>query len=122
MSKRFETFDEFWPFYLGEHRNPVCRGLHIWGSSLGVATLVGGIVTMTWWSFPLAMTIGYAHAWVGHFFFEHNKPATFQAPWFSFMGDWKMIALFYRGKLSAELERLYGSTHPTADAPLRTPR
>ncbi len=120
MSKPFATFDEFWPFYLGEHRNPVCRGLHIWGSSWGIATLVWGIATMTWWSFPLALVIGYGHSWVGHFFFERNKPATFQAPLYSFMGDWKMIGLFYTGRLSGELERLFGSTNPSPDAPLRS--
>lgn len=120
MSKRFESFDEFWPFYLGEHRNPVCRGLHIFGSTVGLAVLGWGIATLTWWSFPLALAIGYGHSWVGHFFFENNKPATFQAPLYSFMGDWKMIGLFYRGKLGDELVRLFGSKHPAPDAPVRT--
>ena len=122
MSKRFESFDEFWPFYLGEYRNPTCRGLHIWGSSLGDATLIYGIATWSWWALPAALVVGYGHSWVGHFFFERNKPATFQAPLWSFMGDWKMISLFYRGKLGAELERLYGSRHPAPDAPARAPR
>jgi len=119
MSDRFKTFEEFWPFYLGEHRHPVCRMLHVVGSSLGVATLGWGIATLTWWSFPLALVIGYGNAWVGHFFFEHNKPATFEAPLWSFRGDCRMISLFYQGKLSAELVRLFGSTHPAADAPVR---
>ncbi|MBL4684148.1 MAG: DUF962 domain-containing protein [Nannocystaceae bacterium] len=122
MSKRFATFDEFWPFYLGEHRNATCRGLHVWGSSLGLLTLAWGIATLTWWSFPLALVIGYGHSWVGHFFFEKNVPATFDAPLFSLRGDIKMIGLFYRGKLSAELERLYGSANPAADAPVRAER
>lgn len=34
---------------------------------------------------------GYLLAWVGHFFFEKNKPATFTHPLYSFVGDLRML-------------------------------
>lgn len=34
--------------------------------------------------------MSYAFAWVGHFFFEKNKPATFKYPFYSFAGDFAM--------------------------------
>ena len=122
MSKRYQSFEEFWPFYLGQHRNRVCRGLHLWGTTLGLVTLVYGLSQLAWWAFPAALVVGYGHSWVGHFFFERNKPATFQYPLWSFLGDWKMMKLFYTGKLGAEVERLFGSRNPSPDAPLRADR
>jgi hypothetical protein len=88
--QRFRTFREFYPFYLGEHRNPVCRRLHFVGTSIAAVLLVGALVTQRWALALLALLVGYVFAWVGHFFFEHNRPATFQYPLYSFMGDWRM--------------------------------
>lgn len=89
-TRQFSSFSEFYPFYLSEHTNSTCRRLHIIGSSLVILTffyihLSGDFFKI--WILPL---IGYGFAWVGHFFFEKNKPATFKYPVYSFLGDWKM--------------------------------
>ena len=97
---RFRTFSEFYPFYLGEHRNPTCRALHFTGTSLALVLLVAAVVNQRWWLTLAALLVGYAFAWAGHFFFEHNRPATFQYPLFSFMGDWRMWWEILTGRLS----------------------
>ena len=96
----YASFREFYPFYLSEHRNRICRRLHFTGSTLVLITLawlaVSGHWTL-WWLLPL---FGYGCAWVGHFFFEKNRPATFSHPLYSFAGDWVMYAAMLRGKIS----------------------
>ncbi len=87
----YKTFKEFYPFYLGEHANPICRRLHFAGSSLIIALIAYAAIYGAWnllWFIPV---IGYGFAWVGHFFFEHNRPATFKYPFFSLLGDWVMF-------------------------------
>ena len=88
--KRFQTFAEFYPFYLGEHANRVSRRLHFVGTSIALLLLVAALLTQAWWLVAVGLVQGYALAWVGHFFFEHNKPATFKYPRFSLMGDWHL--------------------------------
>jgi hypothetical protein len=88
--KPFRTFGDFYPFYLGEHANGTCRRLHFAGTSIAVALLVAAVALRWWWLIAIAFVQGYAFAWVGHFFFEHNKPATFKYPIFSLMGDWRL--------------------------------
>jgi hypothetical protein len=90
MSERYRNFRDFYPFYLSEHANRVSRRLHFTGTSIAVGLLIAAIVTGNWWLLILALVQGYAFAWVGHFFFEHNKPATFKYPAFSLMGDWRL--------------------------------
>ncbi len=97
--RRFNSFAEFWPFYLGEHSKPATRLLHCVGSLAAIAVVVTFIVIGHWYLFPLALIPGYACAWIGHFFIEKNRPATFTYPLWSFMGDWKMLALMLTGKL-----------------------
>jgi hypothetical protein len=96
--RRFQSFSEFWPYYLGEHSKPATRLLHGVGSIAAIASLVTLIVVGKWWLFPLAFVPGYGFAWVGHFFVEKNRPATFTYPLWSFMGDWKMLALMLTGR------------------------
>lgn len=106
MSKRYANFKEFYPFYLSEHRNGVSRFLHLLGS-LSVLGLVGtAIATGNWALLLFTPVAGYGFAWVGHFFFEKNKPATFKHPFYSFMGDWVMMKDMLTGKLPlfADLE------------------
>jgi hypothetical protein len=119
---RIQSFAEFWPYYVGEHRSPVCRGLHYFGTGMALATIVTAIVTRTPWLLPLSLVLGYGPAWVGHFFVEHNRPATFQYPLWSLRSDFKMLALALRGKMGDEVVRLYGSRAPASDAPLRAKR
>lgn len=89
-SARFGTFAAFYPFYLSEHRNPTCRALHFSGSTLVLVLVALAMVSRNaWWllAVPLA---GYGFAWLGHFGFEKNRPATFSYPAYSLMGDWVM--------------------------------
>ena len=97
--RQYQSFSDFWPHYLGEHSKPATRLLHCVGSIAAIALLVVLIVIGKWWLFPLALAPGYGMAWVGHFFVEKNRPATFTYPLWSFMGDWKMLALMLRGRL-----------------------
>jgi len=88
--KRFTTFADFYPFYLSEHTNRLSRRFHFVGTTIALAIVVAALVTQIWWLVAVALVQGYAFAWVGHFFFEHNRPATFKYPGFSFMGDWRL--------------------------------
>lgn len=96
----YKTLADFYPYYLQEHSNRTCRRLHFIGSTLGIVLAVSAVVTGTWWLLAVAFVQGYAWAWVGHFFFEHNKPATFKWPWLSFKGDWKMWWQMLTGKIA----------------------
>lgn len=96
---RYARFSDFYPFYLGEHRDRTCRRLHFVGSCLVLAVFVALLVSGRWaWWFLLPLS-GYGFAWVGHFFFEHNRPATFTHPIYSFMGDWVMFRDIIAGKI-----------------------
>ena len=97
---RFISFREFYPFYLQEHSNKTCRRLHFIGTSLVLALLVTVLITGNWvwlWAFPV---IGYGFAWVGHYVYEKNRPATFKYPFYSFMGDFVMYKDIWLGRLS----------------------
>lgn len=87
----FQSFTEFYPYYLQEHSDSTCRRLHFVGTSLVIALLAVVIVgpLSAWWLLALPV-IGYGFAWVGHFFFEKNRPATFKHPWYSLAGDFVM--------------------------------
>ena len=98
-TQTYRTLDEFYPYYLSEHSNTMNRRLHFIGSSLGLATFVFGLLTLKLGLMLLSFVIGYAFAWVGHFFFEHNKPATFKYPWLSYKGDWRMWGQIATGKI-----------------------
>jgi len=104
MAPKFESFGEFFPYYLAEHSLPVCRALHYVGTVIATSMLLYALYTQTWWMLLLFPVIGYGFAWVGHFVFEKNKPATFDYPWWSFMGDYKMLSLFATGRISAAME------------------
>lgn len=99
MSKHeFSSFWEFYPYYLAEHSNPTCRRLHFFGSSLVLLQLLWILLTSAWaWLWLLPLT-GYGFAWIGHFFFEKNRPATFSYPLYSLMGDWVMFWQMLTGR------------------------
>lgn len=99
MKARFASFREFYPFYLSEHGNPTCRRLHFAGSTLVIALAAAAIVTGAWWLFWLVPIAGYGFAWVGHFAFEKNRPATFKYPAWSLWGDWVMYWQLLTGKI-----------------------
>ncbi|MCL2912960.1 DUF962 domain-containing protein [Shewanella corallii] len=94
----FDSFWDFYPYYLKEHSHRVCRRLHFVGSALVLIELAWIVLTANWgWLWLLPLT-GYGFAWVGHFFFEKNKPATFQYPLYSLMGDWVMFWQMLTGR------------------------
>lgn len=99
MSEGFTSFSEFYVFYLGEHCNRVCRRLHFAGSSLALGFVVLAVTRGDPRWLLASMLSGYAFAWVGHFFFEHNRPATFKHPFYSFAGDWVMFKDILVGKI-----------------------
>lgn len=97
--KRFNSFAEFYPFYLSEHSNPTCRALHYIGSMGVLCIITYAIVTGSYMVLLLTPVMGYGFAWVAHFFIEHNRPATFKYPIYSFIGDWVMLKDFFLGRL-----------------------
>ena len=99
MAKSYASFAEFYPFYLSEHANRMCRRLHFIGTSLTIGCLVALAVTGNLIWIAAALVCGYAFAWVGHFFFEHNHPATFSHPLYSFAGDWVMYRDMLTGRI-----------------------
>jgi len=95
----FNSFAEFYPFYLNEHSNRTCRRLHFFGSSLTLMCLAMLLWTGEPQYFLYGLLCGYGFAWVGHFVFEKNKPASFKRPVYSFMGDWVMYKDLWTGKI-----------------------
>jgi hypothetical protein len=99
-------FAEFWPHYLGAHRDPRTRAMHYVGTSLGVICLAVFVVTLAWPWLAAAPVAGYGFAFVSHVVFEHNNPKTFEHPLWSFMADFVMLGRFLAGRLAPELARL----------------
>ncbi len=99
MAARYQSFSDFYPFYLSQHQDRTCRRLHVVGSTTVLAVLLWAIVTQTWSGLFLLPLVGYGFAWVGHFRFERNRPATFTYPLYSLMGDWVMFWQTLTGKL-----------------------
>jgi hypothetical protein len=102
----FTSLADFYPYYLSEHRNATSRTLHFIGTSLVIALLLYAIFTMRFsllWFVPL---LGYGFAWVGHFFFEKNKPATFKYPFFSLASDFILFKDMLTGQLAAKMVKV----------------
>ena len=99
MTRQFSSFAEFYPFYLSEHSDPTCRRLHFVGSAAVLLILAAALLNRSWLLLLLVPVVGYGFAWVGHFFFEHNRPATFTYPLWSFIGDWVMFKDMLIGRI-----------------------
>ena len=104
-NKIYRNIEEFYPFYLSQHANNMTRLLHYIGSTGSIVNLVYGFYLMSLQNILLSFIIGYAFAWIGHFFFERNKPATFKYPLMSFICDFIMLSSFIRGKINKDLRR-----------------
>ncbi|QNK02349.1 DUF962 domain-containing protein [Dyella telluris] len=96
---QYASFREFYPFYLGEHSDRQCRRMHFAGSTLVLGVIVTALATGNAWWLLLAPVAGYGFAWIGHYVFEKNRPATFTHPLYSLMGDWVMYWQILRGKV-----------------------
>lgn len=110
MDRKPTSFDEFWPYYVAQHLNPVNRWLHFAGTSLALGCIAASPVAPP--MLLAAPVVGYGLAWIGHFGFEKNKPATFGNPFYSLVGDFKMWSLMLRGRMGAEIEAVVSSASP----------
>jgi hypothetical protein len=98
MEKKYQSLKEFYPYYLSEHQNPTSRLLHFIGTGLVLVVLVLGIALENYSWLAGIPVLGYGFAWVGHFFFEKNKPATFTYPLYSLASDFLLFFDLLRGK------------------------
>lgn len=99
------SFATFWPMYVMAHRHPVTRLFHCTGTLFGWALLAAAVALGNAWLLLPALVAGYSFAWFSHFFVEHNRPASFEHPLWSWLADQKMIALMFAGRMSAEVRR-----------------
>jgi hypothetical protein len=95
----FNSFADFYPFYLSEHSNRTCRRLHFVGTSAALLMVLQAVESLSSSWVLAALVTGYACAWCGHLFFERNRPATFSHPFYSFAGDWVMWKSILLGKI-----------------------
>jgi len=100
MSKhKFKSFKAFYPYYLSEHKLRINKILHAFGTLSGLCFLFSCLINKQYNYIPLSFIFGYFFAWIGHFVFEKNKPATFKYPIYSFIGDWVMLKDIFTGKV-----------------------
>lgn len=103
---KIETFEQFWDFYVGEHRKKTTRLLHFVGTTAAIGCFATGLLTKRRWLLLLAPVLGYGPAWFSHFFVEKNKPATFTYPLWSLQADFVMWWKTLSGQMQAEVERV----------------
>jgi hypothetical protein len=100
MATRYTSFAQFYPYYLTQHADRRCRRAHFLGTSSAIAALVQYVDSMNPWWLLVAPATGYGGAWIGHFLFEKNRPATFEQPLYALRADWVMYWQMLTGKLS----------------------
>jgi len=105
------SFANFWPDYVRAHSQPGTRAIHLAGTLTGWGLLLAAIALRNWWWIAGALAVSYALAWISHFFVEHNRPATFEHPLWSWWADQKMVAMMLRGKMNEEVRRCCASTN-----------
>ena len=105
----FRTFEEFWPYYVREHSKKETRSLHFLGTSLAAGCLAVAALTRRANVALLAPVVGYGLSWIGHYYIEKNRPATFTYPLWSFRGDLRMWRLIAAGTMDDEVERVTAS-------------
>ncbi len=96
--ERYASFEAFYPFYIHQHADRTCRRIHVVGTGLVIAAFAMFVATLNPWWLPAMPLVGYGFAWVGHAFFEKNRPATFQYPLWSLMGDFRLFFETVSGK------------------------
>jgi hypothetical protein len=96
--EKFRSLHEFYPFYLTEHRNFTSRVLHFIGSGLAILSLLAAMLFHNFNFFLAIPVLGYGFAWIGHFFFEKNRPATFRHPLYSLASDFMLFFDLLSGK------------------------
>src|SRR4029079_4347481 len=101
---RLTSFQEFWPFYVSQHSRASTRALHFAGTTMVLGSLAAAAVVAPW-AAVAAPFVGYGPAWIGHFFFEKNRPATFTYPLWSLRGDFRMYRLMPTRGIGPALDR-----------------
>ncbi len=114
------TFEEFWPYYVRAHSNKTNRTLHFIGTSAALSLAGLGVLTRRLTPVLLAPVAGYGLAWIGHFFVEGNRPATFGHPLWSLKGDFKMWRMMLEGTMDAEVERVLQQHAAESEASMET--
>lgn len=105
--KRYTSFKDFYPYYLTEHSNSVNRLMHFIGTSLLIAVVLFAALIQNWFLLFLVPVIGYGFAWVGHFFIEKNRPATFTYPFYSLASDFVMFWHILTGQINKKLKEAH---------------
>jgi hypothetical protein len=116
-NRPIERYRDFWPYYLQEHAKPGTRAIHYFGTLLSTSLLLAAILTRDAWFGLAALAGGYGPAWIGHFFIERNRPATFRYPLWSLVSDYRMTWRWASGKLGQDLTR--AGVEPGRVSPLR---
>ncbi len=102
----FRNLDDFWPFYISQHMKAKTRRLHFIGTTSGLACLALALLSRRLGLIPVGLASAYGLAWIGHFFVENNRPATFEYPLLSFRADFRMYRLMWKGEMEKEMARL----------------
>jgi len=110
---RLTSFEEFWPFYVSQHSRASTRALHFAGTTMALGSLAAGALVAPWCALAFPV-VSYGPAWIGHFFFEKNRPATFTYPLWSLRGDLRMYRLMWTGRMAPELDRALQAYPPHA--------
>ncbi|UCE93027.1 MAG: DUF962 domain-containing protein [Flavobacteriaceae bacterium] len=97
--ERIKRYKDFYQFYLAEHSDKTCRILHFTGTFLVFVLVFLAVFSNRPVLWILVPVVGYGFAWVGHYFFEKNKPATFKYPLWSLVSDFKMFFELLTGQL-----------------------
>ena len=103
MNGQNSTFEEFWPFYVSQHLNPVNRRLHFYGTTIALVLVIVALIWRAPFVAVAAIAAAYSFAWAGHFFFEKNRPATFIYPWLSVRADFRMYRLTLFNEMDTEI-------------------
>jgi hypothetical protein len=113
-SERIQSFEEFWPYYVGEHSKKTTRTIHFVGTTAVMGLVAYAAVRRKIWPLLVAPLAGYGPAWFSHFFVEGNKPATFKYPLWSLKADFVMWSKIARGTMDAEVERVVAAKKEAA--------
>jgi hypothetical protein len=106
VGSEFPSLESFWPYYVAQHLNPTTRRLHFAGTTAGLLCLAAALALRRGELIPAGLASSYGLAWIGHFFFEKNRPATFQYPLLSLRADFRMYALMWSGRMDGEIDSL----------------
>ena len=105
MEERLSSFETFWPYYVSQHLHPGTQALHFLGTSLALAAVAAALTLGAPLALLLVPLVGYGPAWIGHYFFEKHRPATFTYPWWSLRGDLRMYRLMWMAQMEPEVAR-----------------